>query len=137
MIREVLIPKLKARFADRGFQERSENNAIGYFPAAHYQVGDLAIFDDGDEATIYIGQITHLHIDSEESEGHRAEEEIANEVISFLEELFADKLMIWKSKTTGADGVFPLANVAAFSGVDSSDSTFFWSGPVRKPKLAG
>jgi|SRR5215510_10193814 len=136
MIREVLIPKLQARFAARGFQHGSEKNSIGFFPAAHTQVGELAMFDDGDEATIYIGQITHLHIDSEASEEHRAEEEIANEVISFLEDLFADKMMIWKLNITGENGVLPVANVEEW-GMDHRASTFVWSGPVPNPKRAG
>ena len=78
MIREVLIPRLAARFADRGFQPGGETNATGIFPAVNTQVGDLAIFDDGDEVTIYIGQMTHLHIDSEASNETLAKEEIAN-----------------------------------------------------------
>ena len=48
MIREVLIPRLATRFADRDFQPGGKTKAIGIFPAVNKQVGDLAIFDDGD-----------------------------------------------------------------------------------------
>jgi hypothetical protein len=52
MIRDVLLPALQSRFPSRGFRADASPNAIGSFPSAHEQVGDVTIWDDGDEATV-------------------------------------------------------------------------------------
>ena len=59
------------------------------------------------------------------------------DVLEFLDELFADRILIWKSRSTGGDGVMPLETANVFSGIDANDLTFVWSGPVKNPKLAG
>ncbi|MHC9539942.1 MAG: hypothetical protein AB9903_10520 [Vulcanimicrobiota bacterium] len=61
MIRDVLLPKLMDRFPGRGLRTGAPPGLIAVFPAAHPEVGDLTIYDDGEEATVCIGTITHGH----------------------------------------------------------------------------
>jgi len=133
MIRDVLLPALQLRFPNRGFRTEDAGRTIGVFPASHREVGDLTIFDDGDEATLFIGQITHLHIDSDAEDNER-ETCITNDVVEFLDKLFSDRILIWKSRTTGADGAMPIESGSLFSGIDVNDLTYVWSGPIRNPK---
>jgi hypothetical protein len=133
MIRDVLLPALQLRFPNRGFRTEDAGNGIGVFPASHREVGDLSIFDDGDEATLFIGQITHLHIDSD-AEDTEPETRITNDVVKFLDELFSDRILIWKSLTRGGDGAMPIESASLFSGIDANDLTYVWSGPIRNPR---
>jgi hypothetical protein len=130
---------LESRFPNITLPDATSSNAIGVFKSAHNEVGDLSIFDDGDEATIFIGDITHLHFDSEASSESEIEESVTAEVLAFLEELFADRIVIWKSRRTGADGAIPQANFEISSYVNAEDLTYVWSGPIENPKrkLAG
>ena len=113
MIRDVLLPELMERFPNRGFQTQSSGNTIGLFPAAHPGVGNVYIADDGDEATLFIGDLTHLHFNFDPGETE-PEKGVANDVLEFLDELFADRILIWKSRSTGGDGVMPLETANVF-----------------------
>ena len=134
MIRDLLLPELLARFPDTPFQIENSGNSIGFFPAANPAVGRLYISDDGDEATLFIGSLTHLHFDSDRDDTE-PEKRITDDVLTFLDELFADRILIWKSRRTGADGSMPIEEAAHFSGIGPYDLTFVWSGQVMNPKL--
>ena len=95
----------------------------------------MYVADDGDEATLFIGELTHLHFDCDAGEA-APETRVTNEVLEFLEELFADRMLIWKSRTTGADGSMPIEDARFFAGIKRDDLTYVWSGPVNNPKLA-
>ena len=58
-IRDVLIPRLEQRFAGRALRTGTPPDPITVFPAVHPAVGDCSIWDEGDEATIGVGAITH------------------------------------------------------------------------------
>ena len=137
MIRDLLLPALQRQFADRGPQAGNSTNAIAVFPAAHDAVGDLTILDDGDEATIFVGNITHLHLDGDSSPMSNVEERITDEVISFLHELFADRILLYRSRAPGHDGSMPPGDGQDFSLISPSDLTYVWSGPIPNPKRAG
>jgi hypothetical protein len=134
MIRDLLLPELLTRFPSRGFQLENSGNTIGFFPAANPAVGNLYISDDGDEATLFIGELTHCHFDADYGETE-IEKRITNDVLEFLDELFADRILIHKSRRTGADGSMPIEDASACSYLEPSDLTCVWSGPVRNPKL--
>jgi hypothetical protein len=133
MIRDVLLPELITRFPDRGFQTEDSANTIGRFPPAHPDVGNLYIADDGDEATLFIGDLTHLQFDFEAGEAE-PEQRVVNDVLEFLDELFADRILIWKSRTMGGDGSLPIEDASSFSGIKPDDLTYVWSGPIKNPK---
>lgn len=131
LIHDALVVALRDRFRDRDM--RIEPNQI-VFPAAHPGVGDVTIVDDGDEATVYIGHITHGHFSAFEEKLPESAKAalIASDVVGFLEALFADRVLMWK--VFGAAGWRLVDDpVTAVSGFTLRRS-FVWSGPLGKSK---
>ena len=60
MIRYLLLPVLETDFPNRGLRAGEPPDPIAAFPAAHTEVGDVNIYDDGNEAMVSVGQITHV-----------------------------------------------------------------------------
>lgn len=135
MIREVLLPALQAKFPDCGFRLGELANVVGAFPAVHPEVGDVTIWDDGDEATVGVGEITHGHFNPYD-EG-LSEKEIADrvtsDVVEFLDDLFADRVLLWKSPDGRSGGWRILDNDTPYSLMGGDDLTYLWSGPVNIP----
>jgi hypothetical protein len=99
MISTVLIPKLQQRFPGRGLRIGSPPSPCAVFPAIHSSVGDIQIYDDGDEITLVAGNFTHGHFsnyDDKLSLEQKAEV-VADQVVDFLEALFADQVVLWGS----------------------------------------
>src|SRR5438094_4933911 len=129
MIRDVLLPALLANFPNRGFRTDDAPNAIGVFPAAHEKVGDVTIWDDGNEATIGVGDITHGHFnpyDDTLTEQQTAER-VTSDVVAFLTDLFADRVLLWKSPDGGSGGWRILGHDNRYSIMDADDLTYLWS----------
>jgi hypothetical protein len=127
MITDRLIPRLKERFLDRPMKLGSPPQAIAVFAAAHPDVGDLQIFDDGSEVTIIAGNFTHGHFSDFDSKSvAEAEENIVDSVIEFLERLFDDQVVLWGSHR-GSGGWYDRkrgeSNLA-------SGPHYVWSGPL-------
>src|SRR3954451_1360141 len=94
MISDVLIPKLRERFAGRGLQVGVPPEPCAVFTAINPDVGDVVISDDGYELTLEAGRFTHSHFsnyDEDLSETQRAER-ISEDVVQFLDDLFADRI---------------------------------------------
>jgi len=127
MITEKLIPRLRERFADRPMKLGAPPEAIAVFAAAHPDVGDVQIFDDGSEVTLVAGNFTHGHFSDFDSETtEQAEENIVENVIEFLDRLFADQVVLWGSHR-GSGGWYSRDR-------DSSEFAkgprYVWSGPL-------
>jgi hypothetical protein len=98
MIQEHLIAGLKNAFPDKVFQYSNPPDPVATLPSPCAALGTLAISDDGDEATVYLGGATHGHFgcyDDPLSEAER-DAEIAGDVITFLQALFADRVVVWR-----------------------------------------
>jgi len=133
MIRDQLLPALRARFASRGLQLGTSGNQIAVFPAIHPEVGDVTIWDDGDEVTIGIGEITHSHFNPYDDSltSDQIAEQVTEEVSEFLQDLFEDRILLWKSLNGRSGGWQVLGR-----GDDSprgDNLTYLWSGPVKNP----
>jgi hypothetical protein len=123
-----LRPRLLARFADRRLRLHEGNEPVASFPAAHPEVGDLRIDDDGDELTIAVGQLTHGHFAPRSCHrpAHEREEELIERVLAFLDEVFHDRVEFWTAgkfggwHPRGAEPLAPRPNMRRF----------VWSGPV-------
>jgi hypothetical protein len=135
MIRDVLLPALLANFPNRGFRIDDSPNAVGVFPAAHPDVGDVTIWDDGDEATVGISEITHGHFNpyDETLSEKQVAERVTSDVVEFLNDLFADRVLLWKSQDGRSGGWRILGHDNAYSIMDGDDITYLWSGPVKNP----
>jgi hypothetical protein len=89
MISEILVPALLQRFPDRGIRTGVPPDPIAIFPAADARVGDVHIWDDGDEATVAIGSLTHTHFNPYDQtlSPQRVAERVTEDVIQFLKDL--------------------------------------------------
>jgi hypothetical protein len=131
MISDVLIPKLRERFADRGLQVGVPPEPCAVFTAINPDVGDIVISDDGFELTLEAGRFTHSHFynyDQDLSETEKAER-ISEDVVQFLDDLFADRIVLWGSNDSSG-GWYPRDEPR--SGFWSGRGELYvWSGPLR------
>src|SRR5262245_39329931 len=132
MIRSILLPALRARFSRRELRAGMPPEPIAVFPAAHSAVGDVSIWDNDDEATVSVGEIAHQHFnphDSSLSAPERAEW-ITEEVVNFLERLFADRVLFLKSRQSNWSSTQRLEDGDPVPEIRSDVDAFLWSGPV-------
>lgn len=131
MIRDKLIPILEQKYAGLGLRVGSPPNPVAVFPANHPSIGDLLIYDDGDEATVSIGEITHGHFNPYDATLTReeAETKVIDEVLGFLDDLFADKYLLWKSRDNGSGGWQHLDYTDGPVRPREKTDYFVWSGP--------
>jgi hypothetical protein len=94
---EKLIARLLARFANRRLRLHPRKQPIASFPAAHPEVRDLYIDDDGGELTISVGRLTHAHFSPtpHQAPSQKNDEEVIERVIAFLNEVFNDQIEFW------------------------------------------
>jgi hypothetical protein len=127
------------------FADGSPPTAI--IPAKHPDVGDMTIYDDGDELTIEIGHKHHTHI-SAYNYGSYAEEErlamVARAAADFADDVMRDRVCITVEfkgeRCIGSSHFYVNESNASSSmvrgiGVDAMTSEsrserFFWSGTI-------
>jgi len=104
------------------------------FPAVHPDVGDIEIYDDGDELTVVVGKFTHRHFSNYDQGVSQVERacRIGNDLAVFLSDLFADRIEMYGSHLGGGgtrlrDG----RSRGLASKVVFGSKTYVWSGPVR------
>lgn len=96
-IREILVPALEAAFPASGMRTATPPMPVALFPAACAEVGDVHVYDDGDEATVLIEHVTHHHVEPDDTEmtpNERAQW-ITLDVVEFLHALFGDRVLLW------------------------------------------
>jgi hypothetical protein len=135
MISEILLPALHERFGERGMQPGRSSNEVAIFPAVHPEVGDVTIWDDGYEATVEIGDITHGHFnpydDSLSSE--QVPKRVSDDVVEFLQDMFEDKVLLWKARDGRSGGWCMLEQNDSL--MEGDVLTYLWSGPIQRPDL--
>ncbi|HEU4935777.1 MAG TPA: hypothetical protein VFT39_04930 [Vicinamibacterales bacterium] len=135
-IRDVLVPMLVARFKDRGLTLGEPPDPIAVFPAAHPLVGEVRISDRGTSADVGVGDIAYDHFFNpydEERGTAEAVEGIAKDVVRFLDELFADRLLMWRSvdgRTRGWRERGDVGHSAPLVIDDREYQLFVWSQPL-------
>jgi hypothetical protein len=141
MIADTLLPALREKFPESGMRCGSPPDAIAVFPAAHPEVGDVSIWDDGDEVIVVIGEITHGHFGAYEEDlsQEQVHQAVSENVVTFLEDLFADKVVLWHTRRGGASGWYyadeppkgagSCGCLLAFRPKGRKAGSFLWSGP--------
>ena len=132
-IRDVLLPALRATFPDRGMREGDTPNVVAVFPAACAEVGDLTIYDDGDEATIVFEHVTHGHFvpdDDDLSEDERVRR-LTNGVVEFLRDVFADRVLLFTTGKGRGPAGWTIYDGTVPPLVPRFAHKFVWSGPIR------
>lgn len=135
-IREVLVPTLKAAFSDFGVRFAEPPAPVAVFPAACSEVGDVQIYDDGDEATVVIENVTHHHTNPYDPEMNSSDRArwITNEVVEFLQTLFDDRVFLWSRRQGHGGGGchWPFEGVIP-DGVPDDADLFIWSKRIERP----
>ena len=136
-IRDILVPMLSERFPDRGLQPGSAPGPIAVFPAAHPEVGAASVWEgSGFGADVAVGEVAHDHFFNpyeDERDTPAAAEGIARNVLRFLEELFADRLLMWRStdgRTKGWRERGEAGHTAPLVVDDRAYYTYIWSRPL-------
>ena len=129
-----VLPELAARFPGKGMQSHPGAAPFAIFPAVHPDVGDIEIYDDGDELTVVVGKFTHRHFSNYDQGVSQVERacRIGNDLAVFLSDLFADRIEMYGSHLGGGgtrlrDG----RSRGLASKVVFGSKTYVWSGPVR------
>lgn len=144
--RDILMAALRERFATRGLRAGAGPGPAAVFPAAHAEVGDVTVRGIETVASsigtivavrVTIGEIVadefvnfDAHLDGDE----RARR-VTKDVVRFLEELFADRLVFWQSQDAddGKRGWRERGNATEAEPLVLDDRTYrvyLWSGPV-------
>jgi hypothetical protein len=130
MIAGILIPLLKQRFPNHRIKIGAGSEPCVTFLAVHPEVGDVQIHDDGEEITLIAGNFTHGHFSNyDKIPVEEKEKLIAENVVAFLDKLFADQVVLWGSHKGGGGW-----RVIASDSVEKSrrGKEYVWSGP-RQP----
>ena len=131
----MLLKNLRTRFRDTAFQEGTPPDPVAVFESPCREVGSLRIWDDGDEATVSIGdpELTHGHF-AEYDESLSEEERqaaIVESVCVFLDDLFSGRVVVWTLGSGRAGGWYYPAHHEA-SDLPEAATAYFWSGRVGK-----
>lgn len=112
---------------------------IATFSAKHPQVGDVSVEETGIESNyiviVNVGEIVwnHFHNYHDHLEANERVERLTKEVLRFLDELFADRLLFWRS-TDGRNPGWRERGDAGYSEPLVLDNrtyrTYLWSGPL-------
>ena len=135
MISEKLFPRIQAEFSDRPM---TIVGARVVFSAAHSEVGDLVVQDDGDEMTLFLGKFTHCHIGNHDDGLSVAEREerISDEVIGFLAQIFADQIEFFGNHGSGNSRRRKPKPRSILSKLMFGRRTYVWSGPLESRRSA-
>jgi len=134
MIRDYLVPALKREFAGWEIDFSPEAPAIAAFPASQEAVGRVLVYDDGDEATVCIENITHSHFNpyDENLKEEEREKIIVEDVLEFLKALFADRVLLHTSADHGVGGWTRLDSSEGPAQLSPSLRYFLWSKPYSR-----
>lgn len=126
---ELLEPELHRRFPNRGLIKVLGEYPHFRFPAIHPEVGDIEIYDDGEEITVGYGNFTHCHYGKHSARSNAWESEAVEAVIADLDALFSDRLRMWGSHE-GSGGIVREGD-EELSDVDPDFPHYVWSGPAQ------
>ena len=125
-LEERLVAVLTERFAGAVAERSAEDEPQIRFPAADPEVGDAIAVVEHDEVTMYVGEIAHGHFKRFDLEPQERDEAIVDGVVMFLEDLFADRVLLWCDGFGGGWRVLDPGEPPRPRGTRS----FLWSGPL-------
>ena len=137
-IKTLLLPLLRERFPSARFDDPDPIVIVAFSGPA--ELGELKIWDDGDEVRVGIGELTHIHITAYESEPYDADlskeetaKRVAKEVVRFLEDFFAERIVVWVEPPTRVATVGPIEAMPEPT-ADGSVRCYSWKGRLN-PKV--
>lgn len=128
-LKTILLPLLRERYPHGRYDDPDKAVIVAFDGPA--EVRDLRVWDEGDEATVEIGKLTHTHFNGFDSfprdpkvSGDEAARRVAAEVLRFLADFFAGRIVVW----TEPGGVVSLGPVETMPPPDRRRSAFSWKG---------
>ena len=98
----IFITKLNEKFANQFTFELAEDNSSIIFSAKSPEFGDVEIYEECAGAYIvYVGKFTHIHFDFYTGSEEEQSKEAVENIIDFLENLFADRVICYGSHNEG------------------------------------
>jgi len=131
MIRDRLIPEIRKCFASAEISFESDSNLIARIPSIQEEVGDVVIYDDGDEATVEIDKISHGHFGADWDEKLPSDESIAENVVDFLKALFSDQVLLYTNLNGRIAGWTRLDLLDDPISIKEDYRYFLWSKPYE------
>ena len=131
-IHPIFITVLNEKFANRFTVELDENNnSFISFPAKSPEFGDVDIYEESSEIDIgyivYVGKFTHCHFDYYTGSKEEKAKEAAEDIIEFLENIFADHTICYGSQK-GGGGCYE----KGYSEENEYIDYFVWSGIYKR-----
>jgi hypothetical protein len=107
MLLKMITRKLESEFSSLRFITDEVNHLVT-IPSIHDEFGSIEIQDDCNELIVIVGNFTHWHAScyTEDLSEKEKAEEIVDDVINFLHDIFNDKIVIWGSHKGGGGFVY-------------------------------
>jgi hypothetical protein len=136
MIRDNLIPAVKEVFPNLAFKISATSNPIISLSSNSPEIGDLHIYDDGDQATVIITGIAHgdFGVYDENLNTEEKEQIITEDAISFLVTLFSDRVVLYRTSSKSMGGWTVIEQGVKDIEFVAGREYFVWSGPITPPK---
>lgn len=136
LIASLLLPELFAQFPESGLEPGRDPEPVAVFPFDSEYVGDVEIWDEGNSVALAIGDLARGDFGPYEG-GYTPSENaqrVVEEVVSFLERLFDDQVLIWSTDDDydgrPMGGWEPIRGGLSLSRKRAHILTYLWSGPI-------
>ena len=98
----IFIAALNEKFVNQFTVELDENGSSIIFPAKSPEFGNVEIYEECAGAYIvWVGKFTHCHFDCYSGSEEEQSKEAAEDIIGFLESLFADRVICYGAHSEG------------------------------------
>ncbi len=134
MIRDRLLPALKEAFPDKRFSFAAPPDPVVTLPSGCTEIGDLMIYDDGEEATVCFSEITHGHFNPFDPSlaQDQVDQQVTEAVVYFLLRLFSDHVLLYRTPSRGTGGWYVFEEAPKEDAFVEGREYFVWSGPYPK-----
>jgi hypothetical protein len=129
------------RLLDAGIEFTADEAGSVRITGRNSAVGDIVVSFDGNEVSVFLGDITHCHFTPYKADDNFpgcTPEQAATDAVSFIREVIADQWIIWRW-SDGRGGCYkPGADDDAADGPLPGELVeyFVWSGPYVPPGKA-
>jgi len=122
---------LAKKYPDVILKESVDPFAVFQSPCS--RVGELQIWDDGIELTVFIGDFTHFHIGNYDDSfsKEKKEEAIVGALLLFLEKLFADEIEFFGNGRSGGQRERNQKPRGFLSKWLFGKNSWTWTGPIN------
>lgn len=126
-----LLARLDEKFGS--FEKPAPPDELAAFSSPCPEFGTVILTDDGDETTVFVGSFTHVHFsaDGDIADDVLRAEGVADDVVRFLENLFADRIEVYGNGNFGACRKVGSKPRGWLSKWLFGSESFCWSGPVK------